>query len=153
MIGFDLNWNNASTECLFMVCYLTFSFWYLVYLRVQFFVLWFSQCIPVLLQSDIDVKYHLHADDTDLYISLDPDNELNFSSFLNNSKHCIAGIRLLITQNLLKLKDYKINILYLAYFEGIWRTNLFFLIILRSGLLDSYKSEITLKSTIFLFWR
>jgi hypothetical protein len=30
------------------------------------------------------IKYHLCADDTQLYISLDPDNELNLSSSLNN---------------------------------------------------------------------
>ena len=28
---------------------------------------------------------------TELYISLDTDNELNFSSSLNNLEHCIAG--------------------------------------------------------------
>jgi len=49
--SFNPIWNNASRECLFMVFYLTFSFYYLVYHRVQFLVLWFSQCIPVLLKS------------------------------------------------------------------------------------------------------
>jgi len=32
----------------------------------------------------------LYADDTQLYTSLDPDNELNFSSSLNNLEHYIA---------------------------------------------------------------
>jgi len=60
------------------------------------------------------VKYHSYADDTQLYISLDPDNELNFSSSLKNLEYCIADIRLWMTQNLLKLNDNKTNILYLA---------------------------------------
>jgi len=47
------------------------------------------------------VKYYLYADDTHLYISLDPDNKLNFSSSLNNLEYCIAHIRLWMTQNLL----------------------------------------------------
>ena len=56
------------------------------------------------------VKYYLYADDTQRYISLDPDNELNFSSSLKNLEHCIADIRLWMTQNLLKLNDNKTNI-------------------------------------------
>ena len=44
------------------------------------------------------VKYHLHPDNTQLYISLDPDNELNFFSSLKNLEHCIADIRLWMTQ-------------------------------------------------------
>jgi len=58
------------------------------------------------------VKYHLYADDTQLYISLDSDDELNFSSSLKNLEHCIADIRLWMTQNLLKLNDNK-KILYI----------------------------------------
>ena len=50
------------------------------------------------------IKYHLYANDKQLYISLDPDNVLNFSSSLKNLEHCIADIRLWMTQNLLKLR-------------------------------------------------
>ena len=60
------------------------------------------------------VKYHLYAYNTQLYISLDPDNELNFSYSLKNLEHCVADIRLCMTQNLLKLNDNKTNIIYLA---------------------------------------
>jgi len=45
-------------------------------------------------------KYHLYADATQLYIPLDPDSELNFSSSMKNLEHCIADIRLWMTQNL-----------------------------------------------------
>ena len=48
----------------------------------------------------------LHADNTQLHISLDPDNEFNFSSFLSKLEHCNVDI--------LKLNDNKTNILYLA---------------------------------------
>jgi len=39
------------------------------------------------------VKYHLYADDAQVYILLDSNNELNFSSSFNNLEHCIADIR------------------------------------------------------------
>ena len=55
------------------------------------------------------IKYHLYADDTQLYMSLDPDNESNFSSSLTNLEHCIADIRLRFSQYLLRL-----SIIYLA---------------------------------------
>jgi len=42
------------------------------------------------------------------------DNELNFSSSLKNLQHCIADIRLWMTQNLLILNDNITNIIYLA---------------------------------------
>ena len=59
------------------------------------------------------VKYHLYADDTQLFISLDLDNELNFSSSLNNLENCIADIRLWMTKNVLKLNDTKTNTKYI----------------------------------------
>jgi len=46
------------------------------------------------------VKYRLYADDKQLYISLDSENKLNFSSPLKNFKHYIADIRLWMTQNI-----------------------------------------------------
>ena len=104
--GFDPIWNNALRECLFMVFYLTFSFCYLVFTM-------YIRPLGIITQG-CGVKYHLYADDTQLYISLDPNNELNFSSSLKNVEHCIADIRLWITQSLLKLNDNKANILYLA---------------------------------------
>jgi len=48
------------------------------------------------------IKHYLYADDTQLYISVDPDNELKFSSSSNKLEHGIADIELLMTQNLLK---------------------------------------------------
>ena len=50
---------QAPRECLFMVFYLTIRFCYLVYHGVLFLVLWFSQCILVLLGSlSIDMELH-----------------------------------------------------------------------------------------------
>ena len=49
------------------------------------------------------VKYNLYSDDTQLYISVDPENELNVSSSLKNLEHCIDDNRFRMTRNLLKL--------------------------------------------------
>jgi hypothetical protein len=68
----------------------------------------------VIIAQRYGVKYHLHADYTQLYISLDHDNELNISSSVKKLEHCIADIRLWMAQNLLKLNNNKTNILYLA---------------------------------------
>jgi len=65
-----------------------------VYHKVKFLVLWFSQCMytrPLGITAQrYGVKYHLYVDDALLYISLDPDNELNFYYSLNNLEHYIA---------------------------------------------------------------
>jgi len=49
---------------------------------------------PLGIIAQRNVKYHLYADDIELYTYLDPDSELNFSSPLKNVEHCIADIRL-----------------------------------------------------------
>ena len=59
------------------------------------------------------VKYHSYVGNTQLYISLDPGNELNFSCSWKNLEHCIDDIRLWMTQNLLRLNDNKTIIIYL----------------------------------------
>jgi len=43
-------------------------------------------------------KYHVYDNSAQLFISLDPDNELILSSSFNNLEHCIADIRLWMTQ-------------------------------------------------------
>jgi len=55
----------------------------------------------------------LYADDTQLYISLVPYNELNYSSSLKNLEHCITDIPLWMTHDS-RLNDNKTNIRYLA---------------------------------------
>jgi len=60
------------------------------------------------------VKYSFYSGDIQLYISLDPDNELSFSTSLKNLEYCLADIRLWMIQNILRLNDNKTNIIYLA---------------------------------------
>jgi len=52
-------------------------------------------------------NYYLYADDTQLFISLDPDNLFNISPSSTNLEHCIADIQ----QEILKLNDDKTNII------------------------------------------
>ena len=56
----------------------------------------------------------MYACDTQLYISLDPDNELNAYSSLENLENSIADIRLWMAHNLLRLNYNKANSIYLA---------------------------------------
>jgi len=62
---------------------------YSVSIELHYSVIWSSGFHNV---QQYGVKYHLYADDTQLYISLDPDNELNFSYSLKNLEHCIAAM-------------------------------------------------------------
>jgi len=90
-----------------MVFYLTFSFCYLVYHKVQFLLLWFSQCIPVLLEllrnnmgSNITSMLMTHS-----YI-------YHWILTMKNLEHCIADILLWMTKHLLRLNGNK-QILYI----------------------------------------
>jgi len=51
------------------------------------------------------IKYHLHANDTQMHISQDPDNKLYISSSLKSLEHCVDDIRQGMPQNLLKVND------------------------------------------------
>ena len=51
------------------------------------------------------VKYHLYADDTWLYKSLNPDNGVDFSFSLGKLEYHIADIPLSIAQYIIKLND------------------------------------------------
>ena len=90
-----------------------FSFCYLVQGSVLHPLVFTMHTHPLAIWQ-YGIKYHWYADDTQLYLSLDRNNELIFSSFLKNLEHSIAYIRLWKTPNLLKLNDDKSNITYLA---------------------------------------
>jgi len=99
--------------------------WYVIwclvcfyYHRVKFLVVLFSKKHTCSLENTAqryDIKYHSNTDDTQLYTSQDPDNDLNFPSLLTNYEYCIVDIRLWMTLTLLRLNDNTTNI---TYFES-----------------------------------
>ena len=60
------------------------------------------------------VQFHLYADDTQLYVSLDVNDGTNRKSSLDTLEACISEIRVWMTYNLLKLNDDKTDIIYIA---------------------------------------
>ena len=60
------------------------------------------------------VHFHLYADDTQLYVSLDLHDGDNSRSSLTNLEHCISDIRSWMTCNMLKLNDTKTDLVYIA---------------------------------------
>ena len=60
------------------------------------------------------VKYHLYADDIELYVSLDPENKADVSSSLENLENCIAHIQIQMTSNFSKLNENKTSVRYMA---------------------------------------
>ena len=61
------------------------------------------------------VGCHFYADDTQLYVSRYVGSESKVPSSLKNLEHCIAVIRLWMTQSLLKLNAGKSDIIYMLY--------------------------------------
>ena len=60
------------------------------------------------------VKFHLYADDTQLYATFDVNDEASLTSSLQTLEYCIAEIRSWMAKNMLKLNDDKSDILYVA---------------------------------------
>lgn len=60
------------------------------------------------------VKFHLYADDTQLYASLDLNDRDSSKSSLNNLEQCIDELRSWMTHNRLKLNDDKSDVIYIA---------------------------------------
>ena len=56
----------------------------------------------------------MYADDTQLYVSLDPGNKTDVSSLLENLEHCTADIQLWIADKVSKLNRDKSSILYIT---------------------------------------
>jgi len=60
------------------------------------------------------VKFHLYADDTQLYATFDVNDEASLTSSLQTLEYCIAEIRSWMAKNMLKLNDDKSDVLYVA---------------------------------------
>ena len=50
-------------------------------------------------------EYHLYADDTQQYVSVDPLDKVDVSSSLENLEHWISDTQLWMTNNVLKLNE------------------------------------------------
>ena len=129
MNGFDPIWNNVPRACLFMVFYLMFSFCYLVYQSSVLGPLVFTMYahpLGIIVQRR-GIKYHLHADDTQQYISLDPDNEINLLqvpvSQLKSYGDCTFSVAAPTLWN--KLPTDNRNVSSLENFKSILKTLLF----------------------------
>ena len=100
--------------CVYIIVCLMTVIYKLVFARVRYKVLILYTKPIGIIAKKYGVQYHLYADDTQLYVSLDLGNNDKFSSSLENLKHCIEEIRLWMTQNMLKLNDDKTDIIYMA---------------------------------------
>ncbi len=60
------------------------------------------------------VKYHLYADETQLYATFDVKDEATLTSSLQALEYCIVEIRSWMAKNMLKLNDDKSDILYVT---------------------------------------
>ena len=97
-----LKYLNITRWCLSIVFYLMFIFLFGVQQVSVLGPLVFTMYPLGITAQQNGVKYHLYANDIQLYISQGSDNELNLSSSSKNLGNCIADIRLRMTKNLLR---------------------------------------------------
>ena len=60
------------------------------------------------------LKYHLYADDTQVYMSFDARNEEDLSACIAKVQSCVCDIKIWMTRNMLKLNDEKTEVLFIA---------------------------------------
>ncbi len=64
--------------------------------------------------SSYNLNYHFYADDTQLYLSFNPNISGSFESTLSKIEMCIKDIKTWMSLNMLKLNDEKTEVLYIA---------------------------------------
>ena len=64
--------------------------------------------------------YHFYADDTQIYISFNAQNQSSFDESIHKMEECIMSIKLWMSTNMLKLNDEKTEILFITspYFQN-----------------------------------
>ncbi len=64
--------------------------------------------------SSYNLNYHFYADDTQLYLSFNPNSAGSFERALSKVEMCVKEIKTWMSMNMLKLNDEKTEVLYIA---------------------------------------